>query len=142
VNLTPGDRGDFKSNEKYCSKERQLIDHGQLPSQGDRSDLQELKVHLDAGRRSMEIADEVEGMFDVVARVERFTKNYSKYKRHKHLENDRSLPEVYIHWGPPGSGKTEWMDDTYGKTGWTRHPDNTTKWNDGCDCDVILFDDI
>ena len=81
-------------------------------------------------------------MFDVVARVERFSENYSEYKRHKRLENDRSLPEVYIHWGPPGSGKTKWMDDTYGKTVWTRHPDNTTKWNDGCDCDVILFDDI
>jgi hypothetical protein len=34
--LFPGARieamlGDFKSNEKYCSKEGQLIDHGQRP---------------------------------------------------------------------------------------------------------------
>jgi predicted ATPase len=81
-------------------------------------------------------------MFGVVARVDRFAENYSEYKRLKRLENDWSLPEVYIHWGPPGSGKTKWMDDNYGKTGWTRHPDNTTKWNDDCDCDVILFDYI
>ena len=24
--------------------------------------------------------------------------------------------------------------------GWTRAPDNTGKWFDGCDCDVVLFD--
>jgi hypothetical protein len=135
-------RSDFAANEKYYSKEGQLIEHGVRPRQGERSDLQELKVQLDAGRSHMEIADQVEGMFAVVARNERFAENYSGYKRRMLLKDDRSLPEVHIRWGPPGSGKTRWMDDTYGTSGWTRHPDNTTKWNDGCDCDVILFDDV
>jgi hypothetical protein len=36
----------------------------------------------------MEIVDEVEGMFGVVARVDRFAENYSEYKRLKRLEND------------------------------------------------------
>jgi len=135
-------RGDFQSNTTYCSKEGQLIQHGQPPRQGERTDLQELKVLLDSGRRPMEIADEVEGMFGVVARTERFSENYFQYKRQKSIENDRGIPEVYIRWGPPGTGKTRWMDDTYGTTGWVRHPDNTTKWNDDCDRDVILFDDV
>jgi hypothetical protein len=133
-------KGDFQSNEKYCSKEGLLVQHGQPPRQGERSDLQELKVQFDVGKKPMQIADEVEGMFGVVARTQRFCETYSEYKRHKLLENDRSLPEVYIRWGPPGSGKTRWMDDTYGTTGWVRHPDNITKWNDDCDCDVILFE--
>ena len=44
-------RSDFAVNEKYCSKEGQLIDHGVRPRQGERSDLQELKDQLDAGRK-------------------------------------------------------------------------------------------
>jgi hypothetical protein len=135
-------RGDFNSNTIYCSKEGLLIEHGLPPRQGERTDLQELKFQLDAGRKPMEIADEVDGMFGVVARTERFCENYSEYKRRKRLVDDRSLPEVHIRWGPPGSGKTKWMDDTYGTNGWTRAPDNTGKWFDGCDCDVILFDDV
>jgi hypothetical protein len=54
----------------------------------------------------------------------------------------RTVPEVHIRWGPPGSGKTRWMDDTYGAGNWIRAPDNTGKWFDGCDCDIILFDDV
>jgi len=135
-------RGDFSSNTVYCSKEGQLIQHGQPPRQGERTDLNELKVQLDSGKRPMEIADEVDGMFGVVARHERFSENYFEYKRRKVVQHDRAVPKVYIRWGPPGTGKTRWMDDTYGKSGWTRHPDNSTKWNDHCDCDVILFDDV
>ena len=42
----------------------------------------------------------------------------------------------------PGTGKTRWMDDNYGTRGWYRAPDNTGKWFDHCDRDVILFDDV
>ena len=134
--------GDFTSNTTYCSKEGQLIQHGLHPRQGERTDLQELKVQLDVGKRPLEIADKVDGMFGVVARTHRFTESYFQYKRRKRLQDDRSVPEVHIRWGPPGTLKTRWMDDTYGSNGWKRAPDNTGKWFDGCDCDVILFDDV
>jgi hypothetical protein len=66
---------------------------------------------------------------------------YSDYKRRKLLQNDRNIPEVYIRWGPPGSGKTRWLDDHYGSD-WSRAPDNSGHWFDNCDCDVVLFDDV
>jgi hypothetical protein len=119
-----------------------LIEHGTLPKQGERSDLNELKVLLDAGRQPLEIADNVPGMFAVVARTERFAENYSQYKRQKLVEHERGLPEVYIRWGPPGSGKTRWMDDTYGIGNWVTAPCNNGYWFDGCDHDVVLFDDV
>lgn len=135
-------RGDFKSNEKYCSKEGQLTEHGQRPRQGERTDLQELKIQLDAGRRPLEIADEVDGMFTVVAKHHRFAETYFQYKRHKKLAHDREAPEVYVRIGPPGTGKTKWMDDTYGIGNWVTAPDNNGRWFDNCDSDVILFDDV
>jgi hypothetical protein len=135
-------RSDFDANKKYCSKEGQLIEHGQRPRQGERTDLQELKVQLDAGRRPMEIADQVEGMFSVVSRSHRFAESYFQYKRAKTLAHDRTAPDVYVRIGPPGTGKTKWMDDTYGIGNWVTAPDNNGQWFDNCDHDVILFDDV
>jgi hypothetical protein len=105
---------DFKANEKYCSKEGQLIEHGVRPRQGERSDLNELKVHLDAGSKPLDIAEDDDGMFSVVARHHKFAEIYSQHKRRKTLAHDRTVPEVYVRIGPPGTGKTKWMDDTYG----------------------------
>jgi hypothetical protein len=34
------------------------------------------------------------------------------------------------------------MDDTCGAGNGTRAPDNIGQWYDGCDRDVILFDDV
>jgi hypothetical protein len=49
---------------------------------------------------------------------------------------------VYVRIGPPGTGKTKWFDDTYGPGNWVTSPDNNGHWFDGCDHDVILFDDV
>ena len=40
-------------SEKYCSKEGKLIEFGQRPRQGEKTDLQELKTQLDAGKRPL-----------------------------------------------------------------------------------------
>lgn len=135
-------RSTFAKNEKYCSKEGQLIEHGTLPKQGERSDLNTMKVHLDAGKRPLEIADVEDGMFSVVARHHKFAETYFQYKRAKTLAHDRTAPDVYVRIGPPGTGKTKWMDDTYGIGNWVTAPDNNGHWFDGCDHDVILFDDV
>lgn len=135
-------RGDFTSNTTYCSKEGQLIKHGQPPRQGERTDLQELKVQLDSGKRPMEIADEVDGMFGVVARTHRFAESYYQYKRQRRLVNERFAPKVIVRYGPTGTGKTRWMDQTFGTDGWRKVPGKGVRWFDGCDCDVVLFDDV
>jgi hypothetical protein len=69
-----------------------LIQHGQPPRQGERTDLQELKVQLDSVNRPMEIADEVDGMFGVVARTHRFAESYFQYKDPRLLRMTGPLP--------------------------------------------------
>jgi hypothetical protein len=53
-------------------------------------------------------------LFRNVARTHKFAETYFQYKRHKRLVDDRTTPEVFVRIGPPGTGKTKWMDDTYG----------------------------
>ena len=52
-------------------------------------------------------------MFGTVDRTHRFTESYFQYKRTKKLTHDRTVPEVFVRIGPPGTGKTKRMDDTY-----------------------------
>ena len=131
-----------RRNEKYYSKEGLLIEHDQPPSQGECTDLQELKVRIDAGKHPLEIPDEMDEMFSVFARTHKFAETYFQYKRQKKLAHDRTVPEVYVRIGPPGTGKTQWMDDTYGIGIWVTAPCNNGHGFDGCDHDVILFDDV
>ena len=49
------------------------------------------------------------------------------------------VPEVYVRIGPAGTGRTRWLHDNYGTSGYAIAPDNTGRWYDGCDRDVVLF---
>jgi len=132
----------FDQNEDYCDKQGILTKLGVEPCQGQRNDLIDVKMLLDKGKRPMEIADEHPENFAAVMKFERSFEKYYQYKRRKTLQDDRSMPEVHIRWGPPGTGKTRWLDDTFGTNGWIRVPDKGTKWFDNCDSDVVLFDDV
>ena len=112
--------GSFESNEAYRSKEGQLSELGKRPTQGTHTDLLHVTKLLDNGYwttpdgDTCTVADENEEHFGTVMKFPRSMNEYSDYKRRKLLQNDRSQPEVYIRWGPPGTGKTRWVDDTYG----------------------------
>lgn len=136
-------RGNFVQNEKYCSKEGKLIEFGERPTQGKRTDLVEVKKLIDIGKRPMEIVDEYDQHIGTVFKFQRCWNEYSDYKRQKILQNDRTKPQVYIRWGDPGTGKTRWLDDTFGFDGWRFAPDNNGNWFDGTDeRDVVCFDDV
>lgn len=133
----------FDQNEDYCEKSAMLVKLGVEPCQGQRTDLIDVKLLMDSGKRPMEIAEEHPENFAAIMKYERSFNKYFQYKRRKILQNDRTKPEVYIRWGPPGTGKTRWLDDTFGRDGWRFAPDNKGTWFDFCDeRDVICFDDV
>lgn len=140
-------RGSFAQNEAYCSKESNLIKFGEPPMQGERKDLIGLKRKLDVSQtdntnsRVMDIAMEDE-YFGVVAKHSKFAKEYLRHRREKEVNVCRDMPRVYVLYGPPGAGKTSWLDRKFGTDGYARAPDNKGQWFDGCDRDVVLFDDV
>ena len=59
------------------------------------------------------------------------------------LNDSTGDPEVYIRIGPPGTGKSRWLDEQYGLDKWIEAPDNTGKWFDGCELsDILVFNDV
>lgn len=136
-------RGAFRDNEAYCSKQGKLTEHGVRPEEnGIKTSVLEFKRRIDAGERVEEIADCQEN-FNTYLLYKNGLKEFAAYKRRKTLQMNRDVPAVYLRIGTGGTGKTRWLDDTFGLDGWRYAPDNTGKWFDNCDeRDVIVFDDV
>lgn len=135
-------KGRFRDNAAYCSKEGQLIEFGEKPNEnGVKSTLIEYKRKLDGGASVDEVAMD-EAYFPTFCQYSRPLDRYKRFIRQKAKQNDREQPDVYVRIGPAGTGKTRWLDDTFGLDGWVQAPDNNGQWFDNCDRDVILFDDV
>lgn len=136
-------RGSFRENNAYCSKEGKLTEFGEIPNlNGEKMGLIDYKRKIDEGESVLQVADENPELFQTYCMYRNGLKEYANYKRQKMMQTNRDVPNVYVRLGPPGTGKTRWMDDTFGLDGWVRAPDNTGKWFDGCDNNVVLFDDV
>lgn len=134
--------GRLLDNERYCSKSSELIEIGERPAQGRRTDLISVKRKLEEGVRPMELAEE-ENFFPHIAKYDKFFHKYAEHIRAKRLKADRDMPEVYIRIGDAGTGKTRWCDEHFGIGNWVFAPDNKGQWFDGCDnSDVVVFDDV
>jgi len=135
-------KGNFRENELYCSKESNYTEFGIKPNEdGKKTTMLDVKRRLDDGEHHMDIAEDPE-CFNAVRQSSRFFKEYENHVRAKKARTNRDMPLVYIRYGPSGTGKTRWLDEQFGLTGWRCITTNNGQWFDGCDCDVILFDDI
>jgi len=111
-------RGRLQDNQRYCEKESVLIEWGQKPDQGRRTDIVGLKHKLTEGHHPMDLAIEDEGFTPIVAKFSRFAQELYQHARFKKMRINHEVPEVYIRIGPPGTGKTRWLDEQYGLDQW------------------------
>jgi hypothetical protein len=119
--------GTLKQNETYCSKESTLEKWGDEPRQGERHDLIGFKRKLEEGLQPEVVAEE-EGHFGAYVKHHRGFEKYAHHLRAKKVRVDRTMPKVYIRIGGTRSGKTKWLDDTFGLDGWARMPPPTSSW--------------
>lgn len=110
---------DLKTNEKYCSKEGELVKIGDEPREnGQRNVMMEVRNEIEQnGTRPMKIARTTnsEAVLGTVAR-------YSRFWKEMHAEGDWErrcaegfkMPKIYIRYGSPGAGKSKHVWESIG----------------------------
>nr|QSX73338.1 replication-associated protein [Pigeon circovirus] len=126
-------RGSDDDNEKYCSKEGNVLLTLGIPAKGNRSDLSEAVAAVKAGRAMTEVARD-------------FSEIYVKYGRGlrdlklligQHPRDFKT--EVIVITGPPGCGKSRWAADYPGNKFYKMKGE----WWDGYDHqEVVIIDDF
>jgi len=136
-------QGSFAQNSKYISKEGKLVEIGIKPmGNGKKRTLLEYKKQIEDGEHVLDIAEK-DDKFGTFLQYRSGLNAYADHQRFKRIRTNREVPQVYIRMGPPGTGKTKWLDDTYGLDKWIEAPDNTGKWFDGCElADILVFNDV
>lgn len=112
-----GMNGSWKEASEYCRKDgNMLIDEGEPPEQGKRTDVLALKRKIDEGGT---IEDCFEMDFEAMTRVGKAVKEYQDIKRRK-LRREWMTEGVWI-WGPTGVGKSHKAFENY-------DPEKTYVW--------------
>lgn len=94
-------KGNMAQNKKYCSKESTLHHFGELPIQnGARADKNEIFKLLKGGAHPLELMNHD---FSAYCRFQRGVQEYYSFA----VPERQWETEVYLFYGPPGSGKTE-----------------------------------
>lgn len=126
---------------EYVGKEKTRLEGpwevGQLPAQGKRSDLVEIKAALDAGCSVASLADSYFGSWV------RYRRSFSAYKLLKNSNYMRGRPEILVVYGPSGVGKTVCVREAVGRLGYwlEKPPSNSPLWFDGYEEQKIVVVD-
>jgi hypothetical protein len=134
-------KGTGQQNLEYCSKERLCLNHGKMGQQGKRNDLLEVKVMIDDGATSLDIADI---KFGTWCRNRNALKEYKILREQKESQNKKwnefEAPNVCYLFGESGKGKTFSVFKNY----WPYYAKTANnQWWDGFDGqETVLIDDF
>lgn len=92
-------RGRLQDNEKYCSKEGKLVEFGEKPTQGRRSDLAEMMEAVADGVSELDLAEQNPQLWCMYGK---------RLKEYRMLKQPRRTwkTQVFVFWGASGTGKT------------------------------------
>lgn len=101
-------KGSLQQNERYCSKEGELVEFGERPAQGQRNDIEECMAMVKEGASELEIALAAPRLWC------QYGRRFEDFRAL--LQPDREWKtECRVWWGPPGSGKSraarEWLGE-------------------------------
>lgn len=140
--------GTFAQNEKYCSKQNELIEFGTRPmANGKKRTLQDLCDQVTEG------AEEGKPLRDIIMEGDQqstfvqyhggITKLHAMAVNYKLSKVDKDFaPEVIYVWGPPGGGKSRYVreQDPYV---YDVPEDDSYKWKDGYSGqDAVVYENV
>jgi len=129
-------KGTPQENKKYCSKQKVLFEFGDIPQQGKRNDIDEVRDILKdpSCNAPMRTVVNQATSYQSIRVAEVWLKYHERKRQWK--------PEVKWFWGPTGAGKTfsahQWLGD---EDTWVSGEDG--KWFDGYDGhENVIFDEF
>ena len=123
-------QGSPQQNKDYCSKENVLVEIGELPVQGRRTDFERVREAVEAG----------ETIDDIIEHATSYQSIRSAEIILRYREPQRDWePEVHWIWGVTGSGKTKFCMEEAPEAWWSG---KSLRWWDGYDAheDVVIDD--
>lgn len=130
-------RGSLIQNEDYCSKESQLIEYGQIPKQGHRSDLDKLKDRIVNGTSVDEITMENPMIYHQYGRT--LEKIEDIVNREKHRTEMTTCDWIY---GESGIGKSHTAFSEYSNKTHYVYPDDNGWWDGYKGQHTIIFNEF
>ncbi len=123
---------DPEKNEQYCKKDKHWVERGTMPSQGKRTDIEDVKHKIDSGVHMGEIAQE---HFNIYLQYGRMLKMYRKDTVKK---RDVMTEGIWIH-GDSGCGKSTWVKHAYPNACWLEYDGKYFSNYDNEE--IVIFDD-
>lgn len=127
-------RGDEYSNEVYCKKDNDFWEAGKFITQGQRTDLEQIKKQIEGGKPMYQIANDYFGDFI------RYFSGFMKYKQlvDEHKASKFRKVEVIVIQGTTGVGKTRMAME---KAKYKIEGDSLDWWDGYNGEDCILIDE-
>jgi len=123
-------KGNAEQNRRYCSKEKILLEKGELPKQGKRTDLDLVRECVKDGGNMRDICETANTLQGI-----RLGETLLRYQ-----ERVRDFkPHVQWFWGPTGTGKSKKASELFPDAWWSG---KNLQWWQGYDAheDVIIDD--
>lgn len=125
-------RGTCEQSEAYCRKDGNFVEHGIMPTQGERKDLHEIADEIVGGCTMSDIAVNYPGKFV------QYHRGFSAL-RSRVMGRRKWKTEIIWLWGPTGTGKSKQASEMAPNAYWKM---GGNKWWDGYDGeDDIIIDD-
>lgn len=130
-------RGDAKANREYCSKESIWLEEGDMPAQGERVDLYEIRDSIVAGEKVDNIAMEKPHIYHKYGRT--LNKLEDLVMRNKFRTEMTTCEWI---WGPTGTGKSHRAFEGYTPSTHYVVPDDNGWWDAYAQQDIVILNDF
>lgn len=105
--------GPYSKNGKEKPFNADHEEHGRMPEQGKRNDLQQFASDIKNNKRGIDLEEDHLEVLAKYPRLEQRLVSTDDERRAQQQFKDKLFPEVHVIWGAPGSGKSRTVYDKF-----------------------------